>query len=51
MLEIREIQPLPQRCQECEEVKEHGVDCACYNCDYALERFELVKVDEPQKLL
>lgn len=51
MLEIREIQPLPQRCQECEKVKEDGVDCACYNCDYALERFELVKLDEPQKLL
>lgn len=47
MLKIVEVQPLPQRCQECQEAKEAeemglGPDAYCYNCDYALERFEII---------
>lgn len=41
-MEVIEVSPLPQVCQECEEVKEYGVDAACYNCDYALERFIII---------
>jgi len=37
-----EVFPLPQICQDCQEVKEFGVDAACYNCDYCLERFKPV---------
>ena len=46
MIELVEVQPLPQVCQQCQEVKEAGVDAACYNCDHALERFKIVKVEE-----
>ena len=46
MIKLIEVEPLPQVCQECQEVKEYGVDCACYNCDYALERFRVVKTDD-----
>lgn len=45
-MEIVENNPLPQRCQDCQEVKEFGVDCACYNCDYALERFTIIDSKE-----
>lgn len=51
MIEFVEVQQLPLRCQECQEVKEFGADCACYNCDYALERFEIKEIDEAQKVL
>ncbi|MDL2273404.1 hypothetical protein LJC34_02510 [Oscillospiraceae bacterium OttesenSCG-928-G22] len=48
-MEIREVTPLPPRCLECEDAKDGialgvGVDAYCYNCDYALDRFEIVKV-------
>lgn len=51
MLEIIEVKPLPQRCLECQEAKEGEAmgltpDAYCYNCDYALDRFQLVKVEE-----
>lgn len=51
MLEIIEVSPLPERCVNCQEAKEGeelgvGVDAYCYNCDYALDRFLLVKVEE-----
>ena len=46
MIKLIEVEPLPQVCQECQEVKEYGVDCACYNCDYALERFMMIKTDD-----
>lgn len=46
-MRFREANPLPQVCQQCAEVKEHGVECACYNCDYALERFEILPDDAP----
>lgn len=51
MLEIVEVSPLPERCVNCEEAKEGeamgvGVDAYCYNCDYALDRFRLVKIEE-----
>lgn len=45
-MKLREVKPLPQVCQECKEVKEEGVECACYNCDHALERFEIVEEKE-----
>lgn len=50
-IDIIERNPLPQRCLECEDAKEGealglSVDAYCYNCDYALERFEIVKVPE-----
>lgn len=37
-MEWIEANPLPQRCQECQE--------DCYNCDYAGERWYLSKADE-----
>jgi hypothetical protein len=46
-MRFEEVKPLPQVCQECEEVKEYGVECACYNCDYALERFRMFPDEEP----
>lgn len=42
-MEIEEVKPLPQVCQECEEVKKYGVENACYNCENALERFKILK--------
>ncbi len=48
MKEWREVSPLPERCLNCEDAKE-GIelgltpDAYCYNCDYALDRFELVE--------
>lgn len=48
MEEIREKKPLPEVCAKCQEVKEWGVDAACYNCDHALERFEIVEVEEEE---
>ena len=49
-MELREVKPLPQVCQQCAEVKEFGVECACYNCDYSLERFEFVPEEEKSPL-
>lgn len=48
-----EVNPLPQRCLECQEAKEGKAlglteDAYCYNCDFALDRWKIVK-DEPQK--
>ena len=45
-MEPIENNPLPQVCQECEEVKEWGIELACYNCDYALERFKILDSSE-----
>ena len=42
MIELIENEALPQVCALCKEVEEFGVDAACYNCDYALERFRMV---------
>lgn len=47
MLEIIEVSSLPQRCLECQEAKEGeelgvGPDAYCYNCDYALDRFQMI---------
>lgn len=46
-MEIREKPILPQRCIDCQERKEAesmglGPDAYCYNCDWALDRFEIV---------
>ena len=45
-MEIREKPILPKRCVDCQERKEmEGLvspDAYCYNCDFALERFEIV---------
>lgn len=51
MIEIRERNPLPEVCRNCEELKECGgnVDAACYNCDYALERFEIIHIDSEKQ--
>lgn len=51
MFEYIEVKPLPQVCQECQEKKEAeamglGPDAYCYNCDFFLERFQMVKVEE-----
>ena len=48
-IEIIEVNPLPERCLNCEEAKEGealgvGVDAYCYNCDYALDRFKIIKI-------
>lgn len=50
-MQIIEKRPISQRCLTCEEAKEGeklglGVDAYCYNCDYALDRFEIVKEDK-----
>lgn len=50
MLKLIEVEPLPQRCQECQEAKEGAAmglsaNAYCYNCDYALERFQIVNED------
>ena len=42
-MELVENKPLPQVCQE---VKEWGIELACYNCDYALFRFSIVDSSE-----
>lgn len=49
MIELVEVKPLPQVCQECKEVKEAGADAACYNCDHALERFKMIRTEEKSK--
>ena len=45
-MEIREKPILPKRCVDCQERKEmEGLvspDAYCYNCDWALDRFEIV---------
>ena len=43
MMHYEEVKPLPWRCRLCLRCKIHGVDNACYNCDYALDRFMLIK--------
>lgn len=35
MLEYREVSPLPEDCLNCQEQE-------CYNCDFALYRWELI---------
>lgn len=45
-IEFLELHPLVKVCAECEEVKKWGVDCACAECDYALCRFQMVKVED-----
>lgn len=50
MIELVEVKPLPQVYQECKEVKEFGIDAACYNCEYALERFEISKLDNTEEI-
>lgn len=51
MIELIEVNPLPQRCLECPEAaeaKELGLteDAYCYNCDFALDRWQMVRVDD-----
>ena len=51
MIEIIEVEPLPQRCLDCPEAKEGiemglTVDAYCYNCDFALDRFKIIKIEE-----
>ena len=46
-MELVEKVPKPQRCIECQEAKEGeemgvGPDAYCYNCDWALDRWEIV---------
>lgn len=46
-----EVKPLPKRCLECLEAKEakkNGLteDAYCYNCDFALERWIIIKDDD-----
>lgn len=45
-MELKEKPILPQRCIDCQERKEMkdmvGPDAYCYNCDWALDRFEIV---------
>ena len=58
-MRLREVKPLPKRCRKCPEAKEGkkmGLteDAYCYNCDYALERWEIIKDededdDEPKR--
>lgn len=48
-MEYREKQPLPQICLDCPERKEAecqglGADACCYNCEYALDRFEITNI-------
>lgn len=50
-MKLVEVSPLPQRCLECpeaKEAKELGLteDAYCYNCDFALDRWQIVKTDE-----
>lgn len=45
-MELIEVNPLPQRCIECQEAKEAkelGLteDAYCYNCDWALDRWRI----------
>ena len=56
MFKLVEVNPLPQRCLECPEAKEAealglGVDAYCYNCDFALDRWQIVKTDEEDAAL
>ena len=48
MIRLRERKPLPQRCKDCQEVKEFGIDAACAECDYCLERFEITREEEKE---
>lgn len=45
-MELKEKPILPQRCIDCQERKEMedlvGPDAYCYDCDWALDRFEIV---------
>lgn len=55
-MKLVEVNPLPQRCLECPEAKEAeelglGVDAYCYNCDFALDRWKIVKTDEEDAAL
>jgi hypothetical protein len=54
MIELVEVNPLPSVCQNCQEAKEGQAmglteDAYCYNCDYALERWNIVKIEETRK--
>lgn len=62
MLEWKEVNPLPERCVKCEEQAERyfaaddaeklrmeteeDFNCDCGSCDYALDRFYLLREDE-----
>jgi hypothetical protein len=52
MAKIVEVSPLPQVCQECKEIVEcrGNTGQACWECDYAEERFYLVD-EEGNKIL
>lgn len=50
-MRFREVKPLPKRCRKCPEAKEGkkmGLteDAYCYNCDYALERWEIIEDED-----
>lgn len=49
-MEFIEKKPLPQRCIDCPEAKEAkelglAEDAYCYNCDWALDRWQIVKTE------
>ena len=48
MIKLRERNPLPKRCQKCEEVKRYGIE-VCGDCDYCLYRFIRVKTIKVKK--
>jgi hypothetical protein len=50
-MKLVEVSPLPERCLKCKVAKKSqkkGLteDAYCYNCDFALERWQIVKDDE-----
>lgn len=50
-IDYYEVNPLPQRCINCQEAEEGeemgvGADAYCYNCDYALDRYKPIKDSE-----
>ena len=50
-IEFKKRLPVPQECQECQEIAACGgaVDMACYNCENALKRFEMIRVPNKQQ--
>lgn len=41
---MRDVEPLPERCQNCKELEECNGNTgqACWECDYACDRFVLI---------
>ena len=40
MVDYIEVKPIPEVCRKCMETQTDGEEC--YNCDYALERWQLL---------